>query len=307
MGNTVSDEILYKNRTGGGGGVSSSSPSVISTCASGRIDSPEYNGGSSSFLQEMVLWARQNHHRLPKESDVEGGMELVPSVTSLRHRLNALKDVLRTYGRTALILSGGASMGTYHTGVVRALYEAGVLPDIMSGSSAGSIIAAIICTKSSKDLKKLIEVDLLSTEVLRLTPFGQDASLVQKVKRLFKTGFLMDVRSLMECIRDQCGDMTFLEAYKLSGRVLNITVTRDNQKGTLFDRHVLLNYLTAPHVVIWSAVSASSALPGLFTAVQLIEKAPSTGFFQPYLPGELYCDGSVAQDIRATALPSSST
>lgn len=34
----------------------------------------------------------------------------------------------------------------------------------------------------------------------------------------------------------------------------------------------LLNYLTAPHVVIWSAVAASSAFPLLFPATDILAK-----------------------------------
>lgn len=49
-------------------------------------------------------------------------------------------------GRTALMLSGGAIMGMYHIGVVQALIEADLMPKIIAGSSAGSIIASIIAT-----------------------------------------------------------------------------------------------------------------------------------------------------------------
>lgn len=221
-----------------------------------------------------------------------------PPVATVGHRLKVLRKVLRSYGRTALVLSGGSSMGTYHAGVARALHEAGVLPDILCGSSAGSIIAAMICTKSPDELHAFMQSHVLSTEAMHMSPFGEDSDLTGKLKRFFKTGFLMDVRSLMGCIRGQCGDMTFLEAYQLSGKVLNVSVTRSQQEGMPSDRHVLLNYVTAPDVVIWSAVSASCALPGLFTAVQLIEKpALGGGTFAPYLPGELWCDGSIAQDI----------
>ena len=53
-------------------------------------------------------------------------------------------DVALSYGRSALMLSGGATLGLFHVGVVRALYREGVLPEVMSGSSAGSIVAATV-------------------------------------------------------------------------------------------------------------------------------------------------------------------
>ncbi|RYH18195.1 hypothetical protein EON65_27530 [archaeon] len=41
-------------------------------------------------------------------------------------------------------LSGGAYLGYYHLGVVKALFEEGLLPRVISGASAGSIMTAIV-------------------------------------------------------------------------------------------------------------------------------------------------------------------
>lgn len=38
-------------------------------------------------------------------------------------------------------------MGMVHIGVIKALYEADRLPRIVCGSSAGAIVAAILCTR----------------------------------------------------------------------------------------------------------------------------------------------------------------
>jgi TAG lipase / steryl ester hydrolase / phospholipase A2 / LPA acyltransferase len=48
-------------------------------------------------------------------------------------------EVRRLYGRSALLLSGGATFGLYHLGVIKALVIAGILPRVISGSSAGSL------------------------------------------------------------------------------------------------------------------------------------------------------------------------
>lgn len=53
-----------------------------------------------------------------------------------------------------------------------------------------------------------------------------------------------------------------------AGRVLNVTVTAADTN----EPPRLLNYLTAPHVVIWSAVACSSAFPGLFQAQELLAR-----------------------------------
>jgi len=43
----------------------------------------------------------------------------------------------------AVSLSGGAYLGYYHMGVVKALSKEGLLPRVISGASAGSIMTAI--------------------------------------------------------------------------------------------------------------------------------------------------------------------
>jgi hypothetical protein len=55
-------------------------------------------------------------------------------------------------GRSALLLSGGGIMGGYHLGFIKQLYENDMLPRIISGSSAGSIIASFVCTRSYAEI-----------------------------------------------------------------------------------------------------------------------------------------------------------
>lgn len=43
-----------------------------------------------------------------------------------------------------LRLSGGAYLGYYHMGVVNALFQEALLPRVLSGASAGSIMTAVI-------------------------------------------------------------------------------------------------------------------------------------------------------------------
>lgn len=48
--------------------------------------------------------------------------------------------------RLGLVLGGGGARGFAHLGVIQAMYEAGLKPDIISGTSAGSIIGAMIAS-----------------------------------------------------------------------------------------------------------------------------------------------------------------
>ena len=61
----------------------------------------------------------------------------------------------------------------------------------------------------------------------------------------------------------------------------------------------LLNYLTSPNVLVWSAVLASCAIPGMYEKVELFIKTDD-GRCVPYHPAStriLYIDGSVGGDL----------
>src|SRR3954465_14113985 len=48
---------------------------------------------------------------------------------------------------TAFVLSGGASLGAIQVGMLRALYERGVTPDFIVGTSAGALNGAFIASR----------------------------------------------------------------------------------------------------------------------------------------------------------------
>ncbi len=82
------------------------------------------------------------------------------------------------------------------------------------------------------------------------------------------TGTLQDSDFLIRKLRVLMGDMTFLEAYERTGRILCVTVCPADTN----EPARMLNYLTAPQALIWSAVAASSAFPGLFPAQHLLAR-----------------------------------
>src|SRR3954449_7143019 len=49
--------------------------------------------------------------------------------------------------RTAFVLAGGASLGAMQAGMLRALYEHGVVPDLLVGTSAGALNAAFVASR----------------------------------------------------------------------------------------------------------------------------------------------------------------
>jgi TAG lipase/steryl ester hydrolase/phospholipase A2/LPA acyltransferase len=79
----------------------------------------------------------------------------------------------------------------------------------------------------------------------------------------------------MQALIHNIGQWTFQEAFDRTGRIINITVAPLNH----YDPPRLLNYLTAPHVCVWSAAAASCALPGVFDSISLVVK-DSNGCFR---------------------------
>src|SRR3954470_13193548 len=62
--------------------------------------------------------------------------------------------------RTAFVLSGGASLGALQAGMLRALYEHGITPDLLVGTSAGALNAAYVASRprtaqTAKDLARV--------------------------------------------------------------------------------------------------------------------------------------------------------
>lgn len=60
--------------------------------------------------------------------------------------------------KTGLVLSGGGTRGFAHLGVIDALLEKGIKPDVISGTSAGAIAGAFIASgKTPKEIRDLLK------------------------------------------------------------------------------------------------------------------------------------------------------
>src|SRR6267154_4774803 len=49
--------------------------------------------------------------------------------------------------RTAFVLAGGAALGAMQAGMVHALYERGITPDLLIGASVGALNAAFLASR----------------------------------------------------------------------------------------------------------------------------------------------------------------
>ncbi len=199
------------------------------------------------------------------------------------NKLKIFQEGNRIHGNTALMLSGGASFGIYHLGVVKALAEQGLLPKIISGSSMGAIVAAAACCKTDQELKTFFANP---KEIHRV------AIKVNETGEIFSEGSIMDSKQLMEHIHENIGNYTFKEAFEKTGRVLNISVSATRKR----QRPRVLNHLTTPNLLIEHSVLASCAIPGIFPPVMLLAKNKN-GDTIPYMESEKWIDGSVHLDV----------
>eukprot|EP00474_Spongospora_subterranea_P009834 CRZ10292.1 hypothetical protein [Spongospora subterranea] len=206
-------------------------------------------------------------------------------------KLAFFMETRHSFGRSALLLSGGSTLGLYHSGVIKALVNKKVLPRIISGSSVGALFAAMVGTRNDDELEELSR-----NGVTNLDAFPSNSgSLWRKVMRLWRQGHVYDMTALEQCVRDNVGNFSFQEAYARTGRILNISVCAH---GThLNTEPLLLNYLTAPAVLISSAVCASCAIPWVFNPVELMSKEPNGQIVPLFSREVMWLDGSVQSDL----------
>ena len=198
----------------------------------------------------------------------------------------------QAYGRTALLLSGGGTMGMMHIGVIKAMFEANVLPRVISGASAGSIVAAVVCTKTDEEIPRLLGEFCNDLEVF--TKGEDQARWSSMMYRLFTKGSLYDIKNLENVMQGHVKDMTFQDAYNRTQRILSIAVSHEDSK----EEPLLLNYITAPNVLIRSAVAASCSVPFIYRPAPLYERNPHTMAIQRFGGEDMYfIDGSVSHDI----------
>ena len=356
---------------------------------------------------------------------------------STARRLAFFNETRHSFGRTALCLSGGGAFGIKHVGICKVLFEHGMLPRVISGASAGSIVAALICSRTDAELPAAFALegldlhffehlkayggdsdddeendassakgagaggggraeggrpprspprkwrwrraesflDLMSPDAansrkrrsrslrsdsaassasaaggaspgaaclasgggtgggtgsdtggggtgggadaeepgrlvrwlhwLRVTlppPLGGPLGLFATAGTFASRNALLDVEVLASALRAITrGDLTFQECYERTGRILNITVT-PTASGHGGDLPRLLNYLTAPHVIVWSAACASCAIPGVFAPVELLAKNEGGHVVRYYAQGQKWVDGSVECDLPMARL-----
>ena len=208
---------------------------------------------------------------------------------SFEEKLDFFRRAHHCFGRSAFMMSGSGSLFYFHIGVIRALWQEDLLPNVMSGSSGGSFVGSLLSTHSNGDLEFLLDPDYLIDKMEEETGHFRRTS---KLKPQ-----LMQIDEIQKIIESLIPDLTFDEAYRMTGRELNISIApaETHQKSRL------LNAITSPNVYVREAVLASAAVPGVYPPVTLAAKN-HLGEKQAYLPSRKWVDGSVSDDMPAKRL-----
>lgn len=98
--------------------------------------------------------------------------------------------------KTGLVLSGGGARGFAHLGVIQALNEAGIFPDVITGTSAGAIVGALYADGYSP-----VEIMKLMNSTSRLHYFSPTVP----------RGGLLKISGVVRILKDNLRAKTFEE------------------------------------------------------------------------------------------------
>jgi NTE family protein len=152
------------------------------------------------------------------------------------------EPVAQRLPRIGLALGGGAARGFAHVGVIQVLEEAGIKPDLVTGTSAGSLVAALYASGRN------------GAQLQRVAETMDEATFTDWTLPLFNRGMLRG-GALARYVHQQVGGRT-IEDLPLPLGILATDL--QNGQGVLFERGDIA-----------TAVRASSAVPGLFEPVRI--------------------------------------
>jgi hypothetical protein len=128
-------------------------PAGISTgMSTGMSTGKPALGGGAVRMGSRAEGVDSDDEAAPQEGGGQGPAAYPRDKIPTEVKLAFFNEMRHAYGRTALMLSGGAVLGLYHVGVAKALFHAGLLPRVLSGASAGAIVAATLATKTNEEL-----------------------------------------------------------------------------------------------------------------------------------------------------------
>ncbi len=169
-------------------------------------------------------------------------------------------------GKTAFVLSGGAAMGALQVGMLRALLERRIHPDLIVGCSVGAMNGAVLAEDPSLATVGRMQDIWMDLVDRNLLPMGLLPSTVQLVR---KGASITSNESIAELINEVIGSRTFAEL-----TVPFECVATNIQNATEHWFH---------EGNLQQAVLASASIPALFPPVEI--------------DGTRFVDGGVVDDV----------
>jgi len=169
--------------------------------------------------------------------------------------------------RTAFVLGGGGVLGAVEVGMLRALLEAGIRPDLLLGTSVGALNGALVAADPDHGVVDRL-VDLWRSAAAGREVYGDGA--VRQVTRAVRTGtHLHSAKPLRQRLQAELGERTFADL-AVEFQCCAASIERAAE-----------HWFTQGRVV--DAVVASAAVPGLLRPA--------------VVDGEHYLDGGIVNSI----------
>ncbi len=142
--------------------------------------------------------------------------------------------------KIGLCLSGGGAKGIAHIGVIKALQESGIFPDMVAGTSAGSVVGALYAAGKTPE---------------EMVDFVRDGSLF----KIYKVILPSDGFTKLTYLREKLEQSIVHDSFEELKRPLFVAVT---------------NLITGAHEIrskgpLFDVVVASSSIPLVFSPVEI--------------------------------------
>lgn len=159
--------------------------------------------------------------------------------------------------KLGIALSGGGAKGIAHIGVLKALEEHGIFPDIIAGTSAGAIVGALYASgKTATEILRFVE----KSNVFKIFKFGVPTKGLTDLSYLSKILSEVIVEDSFEALHKKL----YIPISNLSTGKLDVI-----NSGSLFD-----------------VVTASCSIPFIFTPVKINDYYYVDGGLMNNLPVE---------------------
>jgi NTE family protein len=185
------------------------------------------------------------------------------------------------------VLSGGANLGSVHVGMLQALMETGIKPDVIVGTSIGAVNAAHLAADPSlENVDRLRELwcSVRAGAVFPLSP-------IHNARALFREGAFFSCHLWRKFIEERAQYRNIEDA----AVPLRITATDyDEGRSVVFDSGPVID-----------AVLASTALPGIFPPYRIGDRYFIDGAISEQLPLRVALEaGAHTIYVMAVSVPS---